>query len=192
MEPKRKQLSVRTRFEVFKRDRFTCAYCGRTPPTVVLEVDHILPVAMGGTGESHNLITSCWDCNHGKADRPLSDVPKPLVDQLTFEVEARQQLEEYNAYLMEVRENEQEEARKIGVYWNDYILAAEERGKWTFNRDRLRSIVTFLRRLPIAEIYDAVDIAFGRKPPRYDRDEQTFKFFCGVCWKKIRTRENPQ
>lgn len=34
---KRKPLSKRIRFEVFKRDSFTCQFCGRTPPEVILE-----------------------------------------------------------------------------------------------------------------------------------------------------------
>lgn len=42
---KRKSLSKKTRFEVFKRDSFTCQYCGRSAPEVVLQVDHIKPVA---------------------------------------------------------------------------------------------------------------------------------------------------
>lgn len=44
----RKPLSKKTRFDVFKRDQFRCQYCGRTPPTVVLEVDHVVPVAENG------------------------------------------------------------------------------------------------------------------------------------------------
>ena len=45
---KRKALSQKIRFEVFKRDSFTCQYCGRKAPDVVLQVDHIVPVAKGG------------------------------------------------------------------------------------------------------------------------------------------------
>jgi HNH endonuclease len=41
-------LSKRVRFEVFKRDRFCCQYCGRHPPDIVLEIDHIIPVCDGG------------------------------------------------------------------------------------------------------------------------------------------------
>lgn len=62
----RKPLSPKTRFEVFMRDRFRCQYCGRPAPEVALEVDHIKPVASGGTDEMSNLITSCRDCNRGK------------------------------------------------------------------------------------------------------------------------------
>ena len=41
---KREQLSKKIRFDVFKRDSFTCSYCGQTPPSIILEIDHIEPV----------------------------------------------------------------------------------------------------------------------------------------------------
>ncbi|WP_446008353.1 HNH endonuclease [Candidatus Electrothrix sp.] len=59
----RKSLSKKLRFEVFKRDSFTCQYCGKVAPNVILEVDHIEPVSKGGSNELLNLITSCYDCN---------------------------------------------------------------------------------------------------------------------------------
>lgn len=70
---KRKGLSKRTRFEVFKRDSFTCQYCGAKAPDVVLNVDHIKPVADGGDNEIINLVTACDKCNSGKSDKKLSD-----------------------------------------------------------------------------------------------------------------------
>ena len=65
----RKPLSKKTRFEVFKRDSFKCQYCGKSAPEVVLNVDHIVPVAADGKNDIMNLITSCFDCNSGKSDR---------------------------------------------------------------------------------------------------------------------------
>lgn len=62
----RKPVSRSLRFEIFRRDGFVCRYCGSRPPDVVLEVDHIDPVANGGTNDEVNLITSCFDCNRGK------------------------------------------------------------------------------------------------------------------------------
>ena len=70
---KRKTISKKLRFEVFKRDSFTCQYCGKSAPHVILEVDHVKPVSKGGTNELLNLITSCRDCNRGKSNRELSD-----------------------------------------------------------------------------------------------------------------------
>ena len=72
-------LSVRVRFEVFKRDLFTCRYCGKHSPEVILEIDHVVPCCDGGTDDLMNLVTACWDCNRGKAGVPLSDVISPKL-----------------------------------------------------------------------------------------------------------------
>ncbi|WP_313266539.1 HNH endonuclease [Sphingobacterium sp.] len=84
----RKSLTKKTRFEVFKRDSFTCQYCGSKAPEVILEVDHIDPVNNGGSNEFLNLITSCFDCNRGKSKTKLSD--STVLDK------QRQQIEELN------------------------------------------------------------------------------------------------
>ena len=68
----RKAISKALRFEVFKRDHFTCQYCGRMAPDVILEVDHIKPVAKGGDNDILNLVTSCRDCNRGKGKKLIS------------------------------------------------------------------------------------------------------------------------
>lgn len=56
---KRTPIPKSTRFEVFKRDKFTCQYCGATAPNVILEVDHIKPVSKGGSNDLLNLVTAC-------------------------------------------------------------------------------------------------------------------------------------
>lgn len=92
-------LSKRVRFEIFKRDDFTCQYCGRTPPHVVLEVDHICPRAEGGTNDPINLITSCWDCNHGKSSVPIN-IPTLLSPDATAEaMRIQQEIGEAKLYL---------------------------------------------------------------------------------------------
>ena len=72
-EHKRKSIPKSVRFEVFKRDSFKCQYCGASAPDVILEVDHIVPVAEGGKNDMMNLITSCRDCNRGKGKKRLTD-----------------------------------------------------------------------------------------------------------------------
>ncbi len=62
----RKPISRKTRFQIFKRDEFTCRYCGRNGKGVVLHVDHIEPVVKGGTNHPDNLATACQWCNSGK------------------------------------------------------------------------------------------------------------------------------
>jgi len=65
----------RLRFEIFKRDNFTCQYCGRNvrEDKVKLHCDHIIPRNKGGLFVDNNLITSCEECNLGKRDILLSE-----------------------------------------------------------------------------------------------------------------------
>lgn len=93
----RKPLSKRTRFEVFKRDGFTCQYCGKQPPEATLECDHIDPVVAGGTNDMANLTTSCRECNSGKGGVPLGDV-RPTPDAEALRLERLQELAELRAY----------------------------------------------------------------------------------------------
>lgn len=65
---KSRTLSLRKRFFVLKRDGFTCKMCGANGPGVKLEVDHIVPVAEGGSDSLDNLQTLCFECNRGKRD----------------------------------------------------------------------------------------------------------------------------
>lgn len=92
---KRKGLSKKLRFEVFKRDGFRCQYCGVSAPDVLLVVDHIHPVAGGGKNDILNLITACEPCNAGKGKRELGDhtVLEKQRDQLQELSDRREQLE---------------------------------------------------------------------------------------------------
>ena len=65
---KKESGSLKRRFRVLLRDNFTCYYCGRKSPEVVLEVDHFYPESKGGENNLDNYRTSCRDCNQGKKD----------------------------------------------------------------------------------------------------------------------------
>lgn len=73
-------VSPRTRFEVFKRDRFRCVYCGRSAADdTELHVDHVHPTSRGGTDEIDNLVTACAECNLGKSDIPIGEQAAPVI-----------------------------------------------------------------------------------------------------------------
>lgn len=180
----------RKRFEVFKRDGFACQYCGRTPPTVVLEADHIIPVADGGPDDMGNLVTACFDCNRGKSDVPLSSVPKPLAQSMEEAATRREQLEAYNRFLQNGRAVEDERIEVMGLRWYDAIALPHEKGEYVFGDARRTSVRTFLRRLPLAEVEDAMELAMGRiRVQLGGNDEKRWRYFCGVCWNKIRAAE---
>lgn len=66
---------LKLRFEIFKRDNFSCQYCGRNvrEDKVKLNIDHIHPYKKGGIFRADNLITSCVECNLGKGDTLLEE-----------------------------------------------------------------------------------------------------------------------
>lgn len=52
------------RKQVFVRDGEVCAYCGTTSGP--FEIDHVIPLAIGGTNELDNLAVACRPCNRQK------------------------------------------------------------------------------------------------------------------------------
>ncbi len=63
--------SLRLRFKVLHRDRFTCQDCGASPAKMLgveLHVDHIIPWSKGGETVLENLATKCSKCNLGKSN----------------------------------------------------------------------------------------------------------------------------
>lgn len=67
----KRDISLRTRFLVMKRDNFKCCMCGRSPATtngLELHIDHIVPWSKGGETVIDNLQTLCSDCNLGKGN----------------------------------------------------------------------------------------------------------------------------
>ena len=60
---------VFSRKNLFKRDRYTCQYCGIQPGPEELTVDHVVPRSRGGTSTWENCVLACVECNKRKADR---------------------------------------------------------------------------------------------------------------------------
>lgn len=173
----RQGVSKRVRFDVFKRDCFTCQYCGATPPAVVLEVDHIDPVAEGGGNEMDNLVTACFPCNRGKSCTPLSMVPQSLADKAAATAEREEQLAGYQAILRAKRDRVEADVWAVFARW---------RGQDETTHERFNSVKRFVERLGLDAVLDAVDITLAAHI-RGTRGE--FRYFCKVCWNKIGAAE---
>lgn len=170
-------LSKKTRFEVFKRDGFACQYCGATPPKVILHVDHIHPVAEGGTNDQDNLVTSCESCNQGKGARLLSSTPMPLADKAALVAEAEEQLRGFNEVM------EAKRARVENDCWRVAELWMKASCKSSIHKSDFQSIRNFINKLGLHECLEAMEIAVGRKPWG---GPSCFRYFCGICWSKIK------
>lgn len=66
-----------TRKEIFRRDHYTCQYCGNQLRD--LTIDHIKPKHLGGTHSWANVVTACSYCNHKKGGRPLEQTGMALL-----------------------------------------------------------------------------------------------------------------
>lgn len=170
----RKSISKRRRFEIFKRDNFTCQYCGRRPPTVVLQLDHVIPVCQGGDDSTANLVAACEDCNAGKSGVPLDQA----IEVVETEVErGRERLAQMKA------------VQKLAIEERKFMDAAVEEVAAAFGWDHPleltedRSIRVFLQKLPLADVLNAVNICQSKIQ---DNPRQQFKYFCGICWSRIR------
>lgn len=155
--PKREPVSKKTRFEVFKRDKFTCQYCGAKAPEVVLHCDHILPVAEGGGRDIMNLVTACAACNGGKGARKLDD--RSAVERQRTQVEELQERREQLEMMLAWRDAEQEDAIDAVEALSERI---GQRGQYVPNDKGKADLRKWLRQYSLIELLEAMDIAFDQ------------------------------
>lgn len=68
---------VFSRKNIFKRDRYTCQYCGIQPGPQELTIDHITPRSRGGLSSWGNCLLACVECNKRKANRTPAEARMP-------------------------------------------------------------------------------------------------------------------
>ena len=171
----RTPISKGTRFTIFKRDDFTCQYCGAKPPEVVLEVDHIHPVSKGGGSGENNLITACFDCNRGKGAGTLDVAPVAIADAAAL-------AKERAAQMRAMADAFEEEREALEMLCWDVAAVLKRDADLGFSRAQFDSIRRFMGDLGYSETMDAAMIAAARKHEGTGR----FKYFCGICWRKLR------
>jgi DNA-directed RNA polymerase subunit RPC12/RpoP len=178
----RKAITKKKRFDIFKRDGFSCQYCGATPPKVVLQVDHIHPVSKGGDNHEDNLITSCQPCNLGKHAVLLNVIPKSLKQKAAEVKEAEAQIMAYYEVL---------EARKERLARESWRIVSElniENNDGSVRSDWLFGINKFIEKLGFYDVMEYASLASSSKSN--SGKEARFKYFCGICWNKIREQND--
>jgi hypothetical protein len=189
-------VSKRTRFEVFKRDKFTCQYCGRSAPEVILHCDHITPKAAGGEDDILNLVTSCSDCNLGKGPVELADDAaiikrKQQLDELQ---ERRAQLEMMMEWQRELANIDDETVEQLIEYWQSLTgYAITKTGRDRLNRLR--------RRTPLPEILECMRLSVETylkyneeddpDRPTFDSAEKAFDYISRIAGARKRDKDKP-
>lgn len=174
-------VSKRLRYEILRRDNHTCRYCGASAPAVPLRVDHVTPVALGGSDKPENLVTSCEPCNSGKSSATVDSAVVADVDATA--------LRWANAMEQAADNLRQQETPK--VEYRDAFLA--EWNRWHVGKDKTKKIPLpddwkqTMDRFRVAGIpawmwADIVDIGMGNDKVKPDN---TFRYCCGIAWNKV-------
>lgn len=167
----RKSTGKRLRFRVFERDNFTCQYCGKRPPEVILVVDHFVAVSKGGENEIDNLVTACFDCNAGKSNFEIGKLPHGVQKNLDDIRERYEQLKEFYKFQKKIKFIKEEALEDVCLFWSSlwnerYYLNV--RGKV--------SIKMFLQIFTPDEIKDAMEMAVVR----VSDVRGSFKYMCAI------------
>jgi hypothetical protein len=168
-------VSKRIRFEVLRRDGHACRYCGGKAPDVRLTVDHVMPVALGGSDDPTNLVAACADCNSGKASvAPDAEVVADVAEDAlrwTLAMEAAQE-----QLLAKMREDH----AVVGTFLDVW----EKHGGFNLPSDFAERVIGYYRAgLPEEVIKDAAFIATGARHVTY---RARFGYFCGICRNRLK------
>lgn len=166
---KRKAISKGLRFSIFSRDGFTCRYCGNQSDTVTLHIDHIIPVCQGGTNDEANLVTSCIDCNLGKAGRTIEQSAPTESDRLRMAQEMREQREAAE-FAREIRSIKKERFQDLVNYWTDIT------GRESVHRTTISVIFHYVLELGEDVVYDWIE----RAAERCNDDKNMGKYVSGI------------
>lgn len=180
--PKRKAIGKKVRFEVFKRDSFTCQYCGAASPDAVLHVDHIKPVSKGGDNEIVNLITACSGCNLGKGATEIDDdaAIRKQRSQLEELNERREQLEmmlQWREGLRDLTESQ------VDVVCNEF--SSMSGGCRVLNERGKADAKSLIRKYGLQEVLAAMEIARERYA-KYDENDDPVPESADVAWSKVK------
>lgn len=168
-------INKKQRFEIFKRDNFTCQYCGKSSPQVVLEIDHIIPKNEGGQDSHENLITSCFDCNRGKGKMLLEDYKEGTdpTEQAILLLERERQLKEYNEVVKKVRKRKNADFDNIIDFWDE---------RFDSTKCPAKVIMRALDFIPREKIFEAIDICNRGYTKHGDKswNESILAYFFGI------------
>jgi hypothetical protein len=188
-------VSKKTRFEIFKRDGFRCQYCGKYPPDVMLEVDHIQPKSKKGSDDINNLVTSCFDCNRGKSNRELSAIPNSLVLNSEILAEKEAQYKEYKKLISKINNRIKAEFKEVVEVFETYYYP-----KTLTEKFKKTSLKLFIEKLNIIEVVNSMESAcmkfesvdrekvYVNNVGWIKKEDAVIKYFCGICWNKIRNK----
>lgn len=169
----------RLRFEVLRRDGFACRYCGAKAPDVVLEVDHVIPTALGGADDPTNLVTSCASCNAGKASTAPESAVVADVDAASL-LFARAMEQASDVRRREIADADAVTAAFDAAWRFDSGSALDRPGDWPDTVQRFLGLG-----LTMDDLRRFIDVAMRSRAKNGD----VWRYFCGCCWNEVADRQ---
>jgi hypothetical protein len=170
------------RYEILKRDGHKCRYCGVTAAEAPIEVDAVVPEALGGSHKDPaNLVAACKACNGGKSATPPD---APLVadvaeDAMRWSRAMTAAAGEMLAKASEGVDAHAHFAKAWARYGNGPRRKPLPKGPgWEHTVDCLLAAG-----LPMGVLEECIEIAMSQ---RRVAEENVFRYMCGVAWRKVR------
>lgn len=177
-------ISKRLRYEVLRRDNYTCRYCGAKAPDVTLVADAVVPEALGGSHrDPANLVTACEACNSGKSATPPD---APLVAEVADRaLEWAQAMRHAQAKMLADMAAREQDRNQFQEWWDgwrrvqgDTQTSIPKDPAWWVTVDQLLAAG-----LPLAALRECIDLTMSRKNLK---DESRFRYMCGIAWNKVK------
>lgn len=173
-------VSRRLRYEILRRDGFTCRYCGGSAPDATLTIDHVVPVALGGEDDPSNLVAACRECNAGKTSTSPNETTVEEVDAtaMLFSAAMKKATEIHRSELL-VIETGLEEFEKE---WSQYLQRSTGL-PFTRSPHWRSTLSNYLKAgLTQEDLVVLVRVAIESKA------DSRWNYFCGCCKRRIQER----
>lgn len=180
MATKRKSMTKKTRFEVFKRDGFKCQYCGACSPEAILVVDHINPISKDGADDMMNYITACQPCNAGKSDRRLDDSTtlQKQRAQLAELSDRREQLEMLMQWRKGLKNVSDMEIDVLTSAWSEAAVG------WSLNDQGLKQARLLVKKYGLNAALDAIELVRVQYV-KLDANGKAIHDSVNLAWSKV-------
>lgn len=177
-------VSKRTRFEVLRRDDHTCRYCGGAAPDVKLTVDHVTPVALGGSDSPDNLVAACRDCNAGKGSTSPDERRVAQVSDDAVRWSAAMKVAAERAAVK--RGDDEATVNEFRAVWRGHDFGPEKKYSHYLPANWRTAVLTQLAAgLTMDDLRAAVDVTMRATWVEPDTE---FRYFMGVCKKVLAQR----
>lgn len=178
-------VTKRLRFEILRRDEHACQYCGAKAPDVTLQIDHVVPVALGGDDKPTNLVTACKDCNGGKSSIPPDS---PLVQGLSDRAAAYAlgMVDKMTRFRASV-ETADEYIERFDDAWSTWNLVGTD-SKVPLPADYELSLLRWSQMgVPFRVIEMAIPKAMAK--PGLRGDAAVFQYLAGIVWNMVNAHD---